>query len=199
MIGNRFSRLLVTATEGDGRHLWCICRCDCGGLSRVRATSLRNGNTRSCGCLRRDVVKDRSKSHGLHGTPEYRCWKTMRQRCTNPRNPKYPSYGGRGITVCERWNSFEMFVADMGPRPSPRHSIDRINNDLGYSPENCRWASEKSQARNRRSSRVVTCNGESRTVAEWSELTGMNRYKITGRLRLGWSPEAALGFVEAQP
>jgi hypothetical protein len=119
-----------------------VCRCACGTERLVRADRLRAGKSKSCGCQRVSM-------RGL--TAEGVCWRGMKQRCRNPNNPAYPSYGGRGITVCERWNSFENFYADMGPRPSPQHSIDRWpNNDGNYEPGNCRWATKSEQNENRR-------------------------------------------------
>lgn len=129
-------------------------------------------------------------------SPEYRTWAKMRRRCTVPGEPGYDRYGGRGIAVCERWagsDSFPAFLADMGPRPSLQHSIERIDNDGDYTPENCRWATKTEQARNRRSSRLLTINGKTCTVAEWAEVSGTTQYNIIQRLNvLGWSPEDAV-------
>lgn len=130
--------------------------------------------------------------HGLSLTPEYRAWQQMRLRCTDPKHKAYPSYGGRGITVCDRWlNSVEAFVADMGPKPSPAHELDREDNNKGYYPGNCRWVTRKVNDRNRRSNRLITMNGHTKTLAEWCEM-----YRIPGdtarwRLAAGWSPAEA--------
>lgn len=123
---------------------------------------------------------------------EYRTWTQMRGRCLNQSDTAWKDYGGRGICVDDRWSSFENFLADMGLRPSPSHTLDRIDNDGPYSRNNCRWASKKEQARNRRSSTAITFNGVTKTLAEWSETTGIHAGTINTRLRDGWSIERAL-------
>lgn len=157
--GKQFGRLTVTGRgrQMGGKPTW-LCRCNCGGLAEVRARSLVEGDTKSCGCISREVTAARSLTHGQtrvgRHSPEYKCWAMMLQRCNNPRAHAYESYGGRGIRVCEWWNTFENFFADMGTRPSPLHSIDRFpNNDGDYEPDNCRWATKKEQAANRRPAR----------------------------------------------
>jgi hypothetical protein len=126
--------------------------------------------------------------------PEYTVWAAMIRRCENPRSTSYPYYGARGITVCEEWrHSFVRFLADMGERPSDKHSLERIDNDQGYSPENCRWTTHRSQCWNRRSSRLITCDGETRCLAEWAEITGIHPNTIERRISVtGWSPERAI-------
>lgn len=134
-----------------------------------------------------------TRKHGLSHTPEYRAWQTMRLRCTNPDNAAWANYGGRGITVCARWmEDPAAFLADMGKKPSPLHEIDRIDNDGPYSPENCRWVLRKVNDRNRRSNRSITHAGETLTVAEWAERTGLSATVILHRLNAGWSAELAL-------
>lgn len=162
--GDRFARLEAVEFVGLDRRNnveWRF-KCDCGNQLVSRVTSVRCGYTVSCGCHRADVARANgrmsdgqgNRKHGLRRTPEYSAWAKMRQRTNNPRDPKYPDYGGRGITVCKRWlSSFENFYADMGPKPSPQHSIDRKNNALGYMPSNCRWATAIDQASNRRARR----------------------------------------------
>lgn len=152
MAGATFGRLLVLERAGSGKGgkaQW-RCRCDCGTEKVVSGDQLRSGKTASCGCRRNDSGPLASGfKHGGAGTTEYEIWSSMKKRCQNPNCRVYPRYGGRGITVCERWsNSFEAFYEDMGPRPSKRHSIDRINNDGNYEPGNCRWATQKEQAAN---------------------------------------------------
>ena len=130
--------------------------------------------------------------HGLSYTPEYRAWQTMRHRCTCPASPAYARYGGRGITICDRWlNSPANFLADMGPRPSPRHEIDRIDNNAGYSPENCRWVVRSVNDRNRRSNHWIEYRGERRVLQEWCDLLGLPRDTVGWRLRQGWTTAMA--------
>lgn len=132
-------------------------------------------------------------THGLSYTPEYRAWQQMRLRCTNPQHAAWADYGGRGITVCERWlTSPAAFLADMGPKPSPAHELDRIDNDGGYHPGNCRWVLRKQNDRNRRSNRHLEHQGERRTIAEWSERSGVPVDTLSYRLKAGWSVSAAL-------
>jgi len=133
-------------------------------------------------------------THRLSKTDEYHIWQTMKARCYNPNNHKYKRYGGRGIAVCDRWlQSFENFIADMGKRPSTSHSLDRINNDGDYTPQNCRWATPKEQARNTQTNRLITLNGVTRTLVEWREYYGLSVTQLEYRMyHAGWSAEKAL-------
>lgn len=133
--------------------------------------------------------------HGRSGTPIYRIWADMRKRCLNPNAFAYDRYGGRGITFCDRWKTFENFLADMGERPSPKHTLERRDNDRDYSPENCLWATRKEQARNRSSSVRITAGGLTLTIAEWAERTGVHQRVVWMRLnRYGWPVEKAVGL-----
>lgn len=185
--GQRFGRWVAIVYRGRCRYL---CRCDCGTEREVFIPSLRRGVSRSCGCLHVELLRARATTHGLTGTSEHKIWKGIRKRCSNARTEMFSHYGGRGIRVCERWESFENFLADMGPRPSPRHSLDRIDNDGHYEPGNCRWATRKEQTRNRRKTKFVTWKGERRSVPAWAELLGIPCDTLYHRLER-WSVERA--------
>lgn len=186
--GQRFGRLAVLTWDAERRR-W-RCRCDCGNDSLVSGSHLWDGSTKSCGCLKQETKSRRT--HGRSQTTEYRIWNGIRQRCENPRRRFYPAYGGRGIAVCEHWKSFANFYADMGPRPSARHTIERVDNSGNYEPTNCVWATRTNQARNRRSNRLVIFGGESRTLAEWVELADLPYPTVWARLLKGWPIARAL-------
>lgn len=153
--GQTFNRLTVLAQVGsnaEGKALW-QCRCDCGAITVVMGKALRRGTTNSCGCWRRDVTGNCSRTHGMSGTAEHKAWKHAKERCFNPSDKAYTDYGGRGITMCQEWaDSFAAFYEHIGPRPKG-HSIDRIDNDKGYEPGNVRWTTRKQQNNNRRKRR----------------------------------------------
>lgn len=146
--GERFGSMTVMGPAPTDKHgrAWCMCRCDCGKEKAAPAGRLRNGAVKTCGCGR---AKHATK-HGLYGTPEHKTWRSMLARCGSPGNHGWRWYGGRGIVVCEWWRTFENFLADMGPKPSPGHTIDRINSDGNYESSNCRWATWDQQVANRR-------------------------------------------------
>lgn len=190
--GERFGRLIVTAIDGKFRK----CLCDCGTESTVFTGNLTTGNTQSCGCLRREVEQVAAVTHGATSSrkwnPTYVVWHGIIQRCFNPKNPSWPDYGGRGITMCDEWRkSFDAFLADMGERPDGC-SIDRVDNDGSYSKDNCVWAGNTDQARNRRNNRQLTFNGKTQTLAEWAEETSIPYFTLNARLRRGWTIERTL-------
>lgn len=191
LTGKVFGRLTVIGRcEQDFSYWWC--QCSCGSTKkRVYRGSLTSGATRSCGCLWRETVAGANKTHQKTKTPIYRLWSMMLDRCRNVNNGHYKYYGGRGITVCERWHKFENFYADMGDRPNGK-TLDRINNNGNYCPENCRWASLKTQARNKSTSKLLAYKGKTQSLAAWAEELGINRNTISTRLRRGWSVAKAL-------
>lgn len=188
--GKTFGRLTALFESGRSRReiLW-RCRCSCGTEVDVRSYSLRRGLTVSCGCAKlesqqRNKFKPR---HGMSETQTHAVWLSMRQRCRNPRSTAYLNYGGRGISVCERWESFENFLADMGERP-PAMELDRIDVNGNYTPENCRWATLTQQARNTRKTVRVEFRGETRPLRDWAELLGVKFATLYRRIVLKGEP-----------
>ena len=193
--GTRFGRLVVLGESPvrKGSFVAWICRCDCGNRSVVAGVNLRYGHTLSCGCWKLQRIAETKRTHGLSDrVPEYKTWLSMRGRILNRNNPKYPQYGGRGITICPQWDDFAVFYGDMGPKPCPNHSLDRIDNDGPYSPENCRWSDAVSQSRNRRITRRISHDGTTLAVGEWAAIAGLSYAQLRKRLALGWSMERAL-------
>lgn len=184
--GQRFGRLVALDYERAGRRTYWRCMCDCGTEHRVETNNLRRGKSRSCGCLGAELSSERNSTHHRSGTQLYRVWASMKRRCNVPTCNSYPDYGGRGISVCDRWaNSFEAFLADMGEAPTANHSIDRIDVNGNYEPGNCRWATNKQQSRNRRSNAVFSHDGRSATLTEWAEISGVPLITIRKRLQAG--------------
>jgi len=190
MIGEKFGlwTVLSKAASRSGAAVF-NCRCDCGTERPVLSDSLEKGKSRSCGCLQKThghASRGLGQKHHLYVT-----WCQMRQRCTNEKSQVFRHYGGRGIKVCDRWNDFANFIADMGERP-PGTSIDRIDNDGNYEPTNCRWATAKEQIDNRRCTVWLTAFGETRTITQWSERVGLTAHCIRGRIKAGRTAEQAL-------
>lgn len=199
LTGKRFGRLLVldqsdfhTKPSGQQVTMW-ECRCDCGNAKLASGCSLLDGKVKSCGCFRIEFSAAKQRTHGMSKTRVYAIWAGIIDRCENPNAPIWGHYGGRGITVCERWReSFENFLADMGPRPSPKHSIERQNNDGNYEPGNCIWATKTIQMRNTRTNVFIECQGQRRCASEWAEIVGMKSATLLYRISQGWSPETAI-------
>ncbi len=192
LAGQRFGRLTVLHRAGRTPHkktLW-LCRCDCGAEIVAVTGQLKSGHTQSCGCLQKEKAAASNTTHGASRSPEYRAWVGMRQRCTNPSFQDWHHYGGRGIQC--HFTTFEQFLADIDRRPSPRHSVDRIDNDGHYEPGNVRWVTQKEQTRNQRSNLLITYNGRTQCLADWAAELNMRRQTLQYRLRLGWSVERAL-------
>lgn len=187
-----FNRLTVLNYAGSNgqQSLW-NCLCECGQTTTVRSYSLTSGNTQSCGCLGKESRAASRRTHGMSDTAIYRVWHKMLERCTSPTNRDFKNYGERGITVCDRWLSFENFYADMGEKPVGK-SLERKHNDLGYSPENCIWADRVTQNNNRRDNRLLTFNDKTQTLMQWVRETGLSRATVKNRLSAGWSVEKAL-------
>jgi len=192
LVGRRFGRLTPIACEKINGFVYWLCACDCGAKARVCGYKLRHGHTRSCGCLKKDILLERNHVHGLTGTAEYHAWAAMHGRCYNRNNEAYKDYGGRGIKVAPEWSTFTAFLKDMGKRPSPKHSLDRVDNDGDYGPRNCRWATKQKQNNNRRSNRWLELGGSVLTCAEWERSSGLKRGTLYHRLRAGWSAERAV-------
>lgn len=191
-VGDKYHRLtakkfISLVKRSQAMWLWV---CDCGKEHLATAGGVKSGSTKSCGCYKLETVKKIHKTHGMFYTREYSSWGRMIQRCTNEKDKKFPLYGGRGITVCERWrNSFEAFYADMGPRPSPDHSIDRIDVNGNYEPGNCRWATKKEQARNRRSNVIISFGGRKIILKVFSDICGISISRARYLLSQGYTPD----------
>ena len=197
MTGKRFGRLVVKeAAErirmptGKTRIMW-KCLCDCGNECLVYGVYLRCGYTTSCGCRYRESIGSIAYRHGKSKSREYQSWQHMKGRCTRQTNQNYADYGGRGIVICDRWQNFETFLADMGPAPAGA-TIDRIDNNGNYEPANCRWASRYDQSRNKRNTVHLTLGDRTQHITAWARELGMAPATLRLRLRNGWSMDRAL-------
>lgn len=201
MVGKRFNRLVVIKHYDNNRKngvKW-LCMCNCGQEVIVLGSSLRKGNTKSCGCLQREIAAILCKKRTSHGqarrgktTLLYWVHQGMIRRCYNSKHKSWSEYGGRGIKVCKRWLKFENFDKDMGEGWKPGLQIDRKNNDEEYSPENCYWATSEQQARNKRNNHLITFNGKTQCMTAWSEEIKISVQTLSSRFRYGWSVERTL-------
>ena len=193
MTGQRFGRWTIlerALNKREGIQAAWFCRCDCGVGRVVPGARLRSGQSRSCGCLRDELAASRGTTHGWSASSVYVCWTLLIQRCTNPNNTLWHRYGGRGIEC--RFTSFEQFRVELGPRPSPRHTCDRIDNEGHYEPGNVQWSTQKEQARNRSSNRLITWRGKTQCLAAWADELSIPYKTLHARLSHGWSVEKAL-------
>lgn len=177
LLGQVFGRLVVVSEHPvrvNSQYAWA-CKCDCGGTTVAAGYDLRNGHTQSCGCLQKERTSKAKKTHGMRFSKEYNIWSKIIDRCKNPNCERYPNYGGRGITICERWEKFENFFADMGKCPDG-FSIERVDNNAGYEPSNCVWADNFTQAKNRRT-RVDNRSGVPGVF--WYTAKGINKWSVT--------------------
>ena len=195
LIGCRFGKLVVLKFDKyeNRKGMW-ICQCDCGRQVRVSTNGLRCGNTKSCGCKRKESLHNAFSTHGRSGCRLYKIWAGIIQRTENPNNPSYCYYGERGIKVCKAWQdsfrAFEQWALKNGYQDNL--TIERIDNDLGYSPENCKWATVKQQCSNRRSNHLITYEGETRTLTQWAEILKISRSTLSSRIfARKWSIEKA--------
>lgn len=191
--GQRFGRLTVIKYVGIGKHGYAtwLCKCDCGNTKIVSGHCLRRGNTHSCGCL----AKESRYVHGMKGTRLYNIWQNMKCRCYNKNHPAYPNYGGRGITICDEWrHDFSAFHdCAMSHGYADGLTIERIDNDGNYTPDNCRWATRFEQSQNTRRNRIIEMDGERKTLAEWARQYNLNYCTVISRInKHGWTPEKAL-------
>lgn len=196
LLGGRFGGLTLTKLEPG---CMATCLCICGKTHYLLRDSLIRGHTKSCGCLTQAYRKEASvrKGPSASSKPEYAVWAQMKQRCQNPNCPMFYLYGARGIGVCPEWqNSFQQFLFDLGPRPSSRHSLDRVDNCSGYSPSNCRWATAKQQSRNTRRTLFLTLSGVTKSMSDWAETLhvelGLTIVTIRQRKKRGWTDTRTL-------
>ena len=207
IVGEKYSRLTVTKEaepyySPKGRKCRMYeCLCDCGNTITVRGSDLRSGRTQSCKCLNKEILTETKFKHGRTRANDrtYCSWSDMKYRCDSSNCSNYHNYGGRGITYCEAWADFENFLADMGECP-PNKSIDRIDVDGNYEPDNCQWATEEEQANNRRNNHLLTYQGKTQTLSQWARELGFTVQLIKDRInRYGWSVEEALSTPVLAP
>lgn len=192
-VGDKYNRLTIQRifkkkVGKTGREIVAVeCLCSCGNTTQSTITKLKSGETKSCGCYRKEI----KTTHNLSYHKLYKLWSCIIQRTTNRNNDRYASYGGRGIMVCESWKKFENFYADMGERPTGT-TLDRIDNKKGYCKENCKWSTPEEQMNNMRSNKFLEYDGKRLTIAQWSRNLGVTYCSLATRIRRGWSIEDAI-------
>lgn len=191
--GDKIGRLtLISSFRGGEGHLYWNCICECGVKTTPRDTTLKYRKALSCGCLRLELLSITHREHGDSNKPEWLAWNSMIERCERKSHPAFKNYGLRGIKVCRRWRrSYPLFLADVGRRPSPSHSLNRIENDGNYEPGNVNWATRTEQARNRRSNRIIEIDGVRKTATEWANHFHINYWTACHRIKYGWSVKEA--------
>lgn len=187
--GRRFGRwsvLVPTDERGADESIKWLCVCDCGNTGKISSNSLLQNGSNSCGCLRKEI----HSTHGMSKTRQYRCYMSMMKRCFDTKNERYKDYGGRGVTVCDKWNrGFEFFWEDMRKSYNNNLTLDRINVNGNYSKENCRWSTPKQQSNNTRNNIKITYNGETKTISEWAEILNIKTNTLRCRYKRGWNIE----------
>lgn len=193
-IGESFNLwTVVSEAKKRGYSRYYLCRCRCGRLKEVFVSNLKKGLSKSCGCQRDALTSVRSRTHGMSRKTEYQAWSGAKARCYRPTCKSFIDYGAVGIRMCDRWlNSFEAFYADMGAKPYPSATIERIDSSGHYEPSNCRWASKAEQSRNTNRNLIISHNGMTMTASEWSRKIGGNDLIVSCRIRRGWSIEDAI-------
>lgn len=196
LTGKRFHHLEIlerdkTGTKNTRVVMW-LCKCDCGKVVSVRSENIRSGHSKSCGCLKVKRGSETNHIHGMSRTKIHGVWCRIISRCESSTDHAFQHYGGRGIKVCDSWHDFRNFLNDMGHPPTPRHSIDRIDVNGNYEPQNCRWSTAKEQARNRRNNHLVTIGTKTMSVAEWAETNEMSGTALRSRIARGWDPVEAI-------
>lgn len=195
LTNKKFNRLTaLERVSNQGQKVMWKCKCDCGNIAYVSASNLTCNRTKSCGCLKDEKLIQRSTTHNQRHTKLYEVWKSIKQRCFNPNNISYKNYGARGITICDDWkNNFQSFFNwSMQNGYTTNLSIDRIDNNGNYCPENCRWTDRHTQSNNTRSNRYITYNNQTKTLADWVKTTNLSYGCVFSRIQKGWSIDKAL-------
>lgn len=188
MIGRKFQRWLVLKYEKtlSNQKQYYLCKCDCGTIKIVSKEGLVRKSSNSCGCFMKESLTKKFLKHGKINTKEYRAWRAMQDRCYNNKTKQFKDYGGRGITVCKSWiGNFDQFYKDIGPSPTKNHSLDRIDNNKGYSKDNCRWATRNEQANNTTKNTVIIINGIKKNMKEWAKIIGVSCTCLAYRIKTG--------------